>query len=172
MYLNPSLDTLSNIYFSACIAAGARMIHSIPLLHNPDMLYTLAGVGVWAECEVTAGFLILGIPSIPKVLHSSQFVQKSFTRFKAWTISSSRGTKTSSGDDRPSWYKSITPKCQKRENGWSTLGTAEGGSAIMLTLPSADEGNVDGKGRVTERPEIELMTLKEVSPARLATCRN
>jgi hypothetical protein len=106
---------------SACIAAAIRISYSVKLLHNRDILYHSAPVGVWIQCEITAGFLILGIPTLPKIFKNSGLAQHCVSLVRSWTTRSSSKDKPSSNNQNVSWYRNASRKTPRKEKGWSDL---------------------------------------------------
>lgn len=53
---------------SACAAAAVRLYYLMVFLNTTDQMFTVSRVGLWSIGEMTAGFLIIGIPSIPKFI--------------------------------------------------------------------------------------------------------
>lgn len=130
--------------FSACLSAVIRLVNSVPLLYNPDVIYSAAQFGVWVEAEIAAGFLILGFPTIPKIIKSSPKLQKLFSVLTSWAESSASKMKTESRKGLQSWYKSSSHRKAPREPGWSDLELTQDHSVVMKSLSSVVE-NRDGE---------------------------
>lgn len=78
------------------------MVYLLQLLDSDDELYYIVDVGLWGIGEITAGFLILGIPGLPAVVQTV----KSSTSFTT-LISRFRGTTAPSQSDPSSERPSI-----------------------------------------------------------------
>lgn len=77
-----------------------RLVHLRKLLSCEDELYYVVLVGLWGIGEITAGFLIIGIPAISKVVQSIQSSHSFISlvsRFKATTLEST----TAPSRDKP-----------------------------------------------------------------------
>lgn len=77
---------------SATGAGLARLVYLLQLLWSDDELYYIVDVGLWGIGEITAGFLIMGIPGLPKVAQSIMS-----TPSLVYLISHLRGTTKESG---------------------------------------------------------------------------
>lgn len=61
--------TWSNLQ-SATACGITRLVVLFELMASPDELYYIPDIGLWGIGEMTAGFLIIGIPSAPKTIKS------------------------------------------------------------------------------------------------------
>ncbi|KAI1734395.1 hypothetical protein F4680DRAFT_438625 [Xylaria scruposa] len=68
-----------------CICAGVSIYWLDQVLHSQDILYCLSNRGLWGIGEWAAGFLILGIPSAPKVFQSMPFAESAMSLIRSWT---------------------------------------------------------------------------------------
>jgi hypothetical protein len=78
-----------------------------------DLLYAGSELVLWMAAELTAGFLILGLPSFPKVfkrIPGSESVISLLKSITASRSSSSRGRQANSRLGLPSWYKPLSRK--------------------------------------------------------------
>ncbi|KAJ4288366.1 hypothetical protein N0V90_011600 [Kalmusia sp. IMI 367209] len=132
------------ILSSACVSAAVRLAHSVPLLTDRDILYTVAYTGVWIQAEMTAGFLILGFPALPKIVKSSPLLQRLFSHVKSWTGFSASKLKSESRKGLPSWYKPEARKRPRREAGWSDLEATKDESVVMQSLQGVRDDGGDG----------------------------
>lgn len=83
------------------------------MLNSPDQLYTVSTTGLWSIGEMTAGFLIIGIPSLPKVVKSIPLTESVISLIKSWKKTGHSGGQSNSRRDLRSWYK---PQSRKRHN--------------------------------------------------------
>ena len=120
------------------------MVCSFRLSQTQDVSYAVAGVGVLLFSETTAGFLILGIPSIPKVLGSIGMLKKFMSYIKSWMGSSMSKTRTNSRKGLPSWYKPMSRKKPRRVEDVSEWEN-DGGLVEMTNLGSTNSGSVQKK---------------------------
>lgn len=83
------------------------------MLESEDKLYTQSELALWSIAEITAGFLIMGLPSAPKVASnipgSASFI--SFIRSVSGQSKEGKSSQENSRRGLPSWYK---PKSQPR----------------------------------------------------------
>ncbi|XXG99238.1 hypothetical protein Hte_005575 [Hypoxylon texense] len=63
-----SLLFVIGIFATAC--GITRLVVLFELMASPDELYYIPDIGLWGIGEITAGFLIIGIPSAPKTIKS------------------------------------------------------------------------------------------------------
>ncbi|KAI1076950.1 hypothetical protein F5B20DRAFT_583689 [Whalleya microplaca] len=63
-----SLLFVIGIFATAC--GITRLVVLFQLMASPDQLYYIPDIGLWGIGEMTAGFLIIGIPSAPKTIKS------------------------------------------------------------------------------------------------------
>lgn len=63
------------LQYSACVCGATRLAYLVRMLNSSDQIYTVATTGLWSIGEMTAGFLIIGIPSIPKVIKSTPLTE-------------------------------------------------------------------------------------------------
>lgn len=67
------------LFWSSATAAGlARLVYLLQLLDSEDEYYWIGNVALWGAGELTAGFLVIGVPGVPKVIQSIQ-ASESFT---------------------------------------------------------------------------------------------
>lgn len=103
------------------------MVYSIETLYSKDYTYIYTTVGLWSLGELTSGFLVIGVPSIPKVYRSLYSQPDSILHTMATRL---RGTRTadsggvagrahhvesgSGSADLPSWF-TPRPSSQSRD---------------------------------------------------------
>uniref|UniRef100_A0A0D2YKD9 Rhodopsin domain-containing protein n=1 Tax=Fusarium oxysporum (strain Fo5176) TaxID=660025 RepID=A0A0D2YKD9_FUSOF len=56
----------------ACIAAGFRLSHTVTFSQEADRMYYIGPLLFWAWAEMTAGFFILSVPCLPKLVIESR----------------------------------------------------------------------------------------------------
>ncbi|KAI0444954.1 hypothetical protein F4803DRAFT_509652 [Xylaria telfairii] len=97
------------------IAAGiARLVDLLKILESSDAFYYITEVGLWGIGEMTAGFLIIGIPAFPRVAKSLPFSDSVVSLFHSLTRS-----KVSEGGDVRSYFRSWgRPISRKRRGLW------------------------------------------------------
>lgn len=50
-----------------------RLVYIVKLLSSNDVVYIMPNVAIWSVWEVTAGFLVLGIPAMPAAFKALPF---------------------------------------------------------------------------------------------------
>jgi hypothetical protein len=83
------------------------------MLNTPDQLYTVSTTGLWSIGETTAGFLIIGIPSVPKAVKSIPLTESVISLIRSWKRTCQSGMQSNSRRGHPSWYK---PQSRQRHN--------------------------------------------------------
>ena len=100
---------------SACVCAISRLFYSVKLMQSDDITYSVSPVGLWSIGEITSGFLIIGVPSVPKISKEVPWVQSVFIWIRSLTGGSSKGSRESSRKGMPSWYKKA-PTIRRRQD--------------------------------------------------------
>lgn len=70
-----------------------------------DTLYAGSELIFWMVAEVTAGFLVMGLPSLPKVFKCIPGSVSLVSFLQAWIKVGSGGQESNSRHGLPSWYK-------------------------------------------------------------------
>ncbi|KAK8085899.1 hypothetical protein PG997_007170 [Apiospora hydei] len=60
------LSLLFVIGIGAWISGVARTVYFVKMLENDDAMYNLTGVAIWTVWEMTAGFMVMGAPALPR----------------------------------------------------------------------------------------------------------
>ncbi|KAI0467675.1 hypothetical protein F4859DRAFT_493251 [Xylaria cf. heliscus] len=69
----------------ACLSAILRLVSTIEYSTSPDVTYAVSAVILWALAEMTCGFIVLGMPTAPKVLLETRLVSRIKSSFRSWT---------------------------------------------------------------------------------------
>ncbi|KZZ91173.1 hypothetical protein AAL_06914 [Moelleriella libera RCEF 2490] len=79
------LSLLFVIGIGAWVFGVTRLVYIVKLLSSNDVVYILPNVAIWSVWEVTAGFLVLGIPAMPAAFKALPFSGSfvSFLRLKS-----------------------------------------------------------------------------------------
>lgn len=80
-------------------------------LNSPDTLYAMSTSGLWSNGEMTAGFLIIGITSLPKVAKSIPLTKSVMSLIRKWKRTGQNGMQSDPRRGLPSVYK---PQSRKR----------------------------------------------------------
>jgi hypothetical protein len=94
-----------------------RIVYMIRF-QETDPLYAGSELVLWMAAELTAGFLILGLPSFPKVFKQIPGSESVISLLKSITVSrlsSSRGKQENSRAGLPSWYKPLSRKRVRKD---------------------------------------------------------
>ncbi|KAI1187546.1 hypothetical protein F5B17DRAFT_453045 [Nemania serpens] len=78
----------------ACISAVLRLISTIEYSTAADVTYAVSPVVLWALAEMTCGFVVLGMPTAPKVLLELKFVSILKSSFRSWAGTTHETKKT------------------------------------------------------------------------------
>ncbi|KAI0465885.1 hypothetical protein F4859DRAFT_499545 [Xylaria cf. heliscus] len=97
----------------AVVAGVFRLVLLLKILDNSDTIYYVGLVGLWGLGEIAAGFLIIGIPAIPKVTKSIPISASVVSLLHSWTRPSGSGGRVPS-----SWRSWGKPPTRKRRGQW------------------------------------------------------
>ncbi|KAF1960479.1 hypothetical protein CC80DRAFT_392447, partial [Byssothecium circinans] len=59
-----------------CVCGALRIVYSIPFMKSPDKSYTVSSFALSGMGEMMAGFLVLCVPSMPKLVKNTTFLKK------------------------------------------------------------------------------------------------
>ncbi|KAI1751060.1 hypothetical protein F4782DRAFT_506625 [Xylaria castorea] len=154
---------VSVLFLIGALATGsaiARVIYVTSAYRTGDILFSVVTINLWAVAEQTFGYLVIGIPAVPKVLHDFPCAK----RFGSLARSRSKQTATPSDGyhNRSAWPNS-TPR--NHRDVWDTgdldtnvLMTIKGveGNDIPLPGPSQLHGRDESRNSSTDAIEIGL----------------
>ncbi|TRX90537.1 hypothetical protein FHL15_008510 [Xylaria flabelliformis] len=135
---------VSVLFLIGALATGsaiARVIYVTNAYRTGDILFNVMTINLWAIAEQTFGYLVIGIPAIPKVLHDFPCAK----RFGSLARSRSKQTATPSGGyhNRSTWPNS-TPRNPR--DVWDigdldthVLVTIKGGEGNDIPLPGSTQ---------------------------------
>ncbi|KAI0594689.1 hypothetical protein F4775DRAFT_419798 [Biscogniauxia sp. FL1348] len=107
------LSLLFMIGVFICVCAAVSIFWLDQMLHSEDILYCMSFRGIWGIGEWAGGFLIMGIPSAPKVFQNLPLSESVISLIRSLT---SYSAPSNIGDVRlPSWRK---PLSRKRRGLW------------------------------------------------------
>ncbi|TGJ81387.1 hypothetical protein E0Z10_g7367 [Xylaria hypoxylon] len=69
----------------ACLSAVLRLVSTIEYSTTDDVTYAVSAVVLWALAEMTCGFIVLGMPTAPKVLLETRLISRIKASFKSRT---------------------------------------------------------------------------------------
>ncbi|KAI8948131.1 hypothetical protein F4801DRAFT_558009 [Xylaria longipes] len=131
---------VSVLFLIGALATGsaiARVVYIDSAYSTGDILFNVVSINLWAIAEQTFGYLVIGIPAIPKVLHDLPCAKHLGSLVRSRT----KQTSPPSGGyhDRRTWPNS-TPR--RYPNLWETgdldthaLVTIQGGEGKDIPLP-------------------------------------
>jgi hypothetical protein len=99
-------------------------------LRSEDITFMVGPIGLWSHGEITAGFLVFCVPSVPKAFQNS-LVSRMLSSFKGSRKSSNPDIHSRQG--LPSWYRAKVSR-KPRHTDISTMG-----EFTMLTARNDDE---------------------------------
>jgi hypothetical protein len=81
----------------ACVAAACRLNASLNYSQAGDDLYKAADLFMWSTTEMTCGFLVFCVPSLPRAMTGPGLTSRVAVFVRTWTNTSSRrqGTEAS-----------------------------------------------------------------------------
>jgi hypothetical protein len=97
--------------YSATVCAGLRIKSTFTFKNNPDISYTISELGLWCVAEMTAGFMVLCLPAMPKLFKASPWIQKFVTALRTISGVSNSG---SSGSSQPANSNRSWPRFKPR----------------------------------------------------------
>ncbi|KAF2106974.1 hypothetical protein BDV96DRAFT_654304 [Lophiotrema nucula] len=89
----------------ACVCGLLRIIYSVPFLTSPDKSYHVSAFALSAAGETTVGFLVLCIPSLPKLVKSTPVLQNLLAKMQTWVGLASADGEDNSRKGLPSWIR-------------------------------------------------------------------
>ncbi|KAI1122519.1 hypothetical protein F5Y10DRAFT_72581 [Nemania abortiva] len=146
------VSVLFLIGFLATGSAIARVVYVTSAYRTGDILFNVMTINLWAISEQTFGYLVIGIPALPKVLHDFPCAKHlgSLVRSRS---KSQHNSNPSSGynNGRAPWFNS-TPR--RYQDVWETgdldthvLVTIEGGEGKDISLPGAAHSRTGNESR-------------------------
>ncbi|KAJ8132373.1 hypothetical protein O1611_g1251 [Lasiodiplodia mahajangana] len=136
----------------ACLAAILRLVSTIEYTSAADVTYKVSAVVLWALAEMTCGFIVLGMPTAPKVLFETRLMSKIKSSFRSWTGTNqteSKGTglsQTSKSSSTTKSYRKIDDKGMPLRN-----------------LKSLDSESTEHLRDIATRPENSIVRTTQLS---------
>ncbi|KAI0165411.1 hypothetical protein GGR52DRAFT_107168 [Hypoxylon sp. FL1284] len=107
----------------ACACAIARQILINTLIRSEDILYNISSLGLWDVGELTAGFMIVGIPSLPHVVRQIPIPESVVSLVRSLARSTGSGLHSTPKPELPLWMKPSEKKSPRR---WDSIITTDG----------------------------------------------
>ncbi|KAI1446643.1 hypothetical protein F5Y02DRAFT_68995 [Annulohypoxylon stygium] len=99
----------------ATVCGIFRLVSLLEILFNNDETYWTTELGLWGVGEITAGFLIIGIPSMPKIIKNFPVTNSLVSLMKSWTRNMGSSNPSQEGVGLPIWRN---PLSRKRRGQW------------------------------------------------------
>jgi hypothetical protein len=136
-----------------------RLISLVPLIDSPDLTYWMPILGLYSSAEIGIGFMIMGLPAMPKVVKSLPFSESVVSLIRSFGESGARWSKKANDAIRaPTLPRPLT---RKRRGMWTItelqeteLGKTQGvTSTTMLSSIRGDYDVLDaGSDRASQAP--------------------
>lgn len=123
---------------SACVCAVTRLVYSVELVYTEDVTYAVSPVGLWSIGEITSSFLLVGVPSVPRILRETPLVKAVLTSIRSLVRGSKKGTQNNSRKGLPSWYKR-KPTARRR---WEDT-CSEVDVCTLIEIRNENQTNID-----------------------------
>ncbi|KAH6645102.1 hypothetical protein BKA67DRAFT_128794 [Truncatella angustata] len=130
------LSLLFVIGVGAWVFGVVRTVYFVKLLSSEDVTYQMSGVAIWTIWEITTGFLIMGIPAIPRVVKTIPKSDSIVSFFRSLT---SRGSQPS-GESPAAPPRQFYKPTSRRRGLWeiTDLDTHD-----LVSMSSVDGANND-----------------------------
>lgn len=117
------------------------------MVNSKDQIYTVSPAALWSIGEMASGFLIMGIPSIPKAVKNTPLSEAFVSLLKTLTGSSRSGTQSSTPHNS---YPRFKPTQQKRH--YNDLDEHD-----LMSLRSAADGREEAQTNgITREIRVEI----------------
>ncbi|KAI0412036.1 hypothetical protein F5X98DRAFT_30740 [Xylaria grammica] len=100
----------------ACVSAILRLVSTIEYSTSDDVTYAVSAVVLWALAEMTCGFVVVGMPTAPKILLETRLISRIKSSFRSWTGSNQDESKntglshTSKSSNTANSYRKISDR--------------------------------------------------------------
>ncbi|KAI1138714.1 hypothetical protein F5Y05DRAFT_382099 [Hypoxylon sp. FL0543] len=97
-----------------------RLVSLLQILFKSDETYWMTELGLWGVGEITAGFLIIGIPAMPKIVKSLPVSSSLVSLMRSWTRTPRSSKPSQEGAGLPVWRNPLSrnPLSRKRRGLW------------------------------------------------------
>lgn len=137
----------------ACLSAVLRLVSTVEYSTSDDVTYAVSAVVLWALAEMTCGFIVIGMPTAPKVLFETRLMSKVKSSFKSWSGSAQSGSKN----------MGLSPASKSSTTAQSYL-KLDGGGVPLQSLKSLDESDSTERLRdLTTRPSNTIIRTTHLS---------
>ncbi|KAI0875891.1 hypothetical protein GGS24DRAFT_453257 [Hypoxylon argillaceum] len=139
----------------ACLSAILRLVSTIEYTSAADVTYKVSAVVLWALAEMTCGFIVLGMPTAPKVLLETQLMSKIKSSFRSWTGTNQNESKNTG--------LSHTSKSSKSSNTAKAYLKIDDKGMPLRNLKSLDSESTEHLRDITVRPENSIVRTTQLS---------
>ncbi|KAI1128974.1 hypothetical protein F5Y10DRAFT_264589 [Nemania abortiva] len=136
----------------ACLSAILRLVSTIEYTSSADVTYKVSAVILWALAEMTCGFIVLGMPTAPKVLFETQLMSKIKSSFRSW-----------SGTNQTESKNSGLSQTSKSSNTAKSYRKIDDKGMPLRNLKSLDSESTEHLRDVTIRPENSIVRTTQLS---------
>ncbi|KAF1977700.1 hypothetical protein BU23DRAFT_550379 [Bimuria novae-zelandiae CBS 107.79] len=103
-----------------CVCGAVRLVSTTKALGADDITFNVGPIGLWSVGEITSGFLVLCVPSVPKAFRDSFFSRKISDLANRFSRNSRSGEMSNSRRGLPSWYRP-SPSRRPQRSGFSEI---------------------------------------------------
>lgn len=139
-----------------------RTVYFVKLLNTEDVTYVMTGIATWTIWETTCGFLIMGIPALPKMAKAIPMSESIVSFFRSLS-----GHGDSGSEPNMPQYQLYQPKPRKRRGQW-TISDLDTNNLISMrsmqgegnaTGNTAEQAPVSVLGKAEGRPNVQQQTV-------------
>ncbi|KAI0151573.1 hypothetical protein GGR57DRAFT_503845 [Xylariaceae sp. FL1272] len=123
----------------ATASAVARVIYVAAAYRTGDILYYVVSINLWAIAEQTFGYLVIGIPALPKVFQSIPFMKQ--------FLSTGKKTSTPSGYPPVNTPRKTWPSNRKSKDPWDI---GDGDTHVLMTVNAKAGGSKESGFQIPE----------------------
>jgi hypothetical protein len=137
-------------------------------MKSPDKSYAVSSFALSGMGEMTAGFLVLCVPSIPKLVKNTPFLLEIFGRLQSWMDSSLDKQTKNSRMGLPSWIHAQSERrAARRRPEDTTYSELDEHIPTMISIthkPSQSTVNVKNESEENDRNDstVEFITMQQV----------
>jgi len=151
------VSLLFTVGLLVCIFGALRLMALLQLRTDPDFIYWMSILALFSSAEIGIGFLIMGLPSTPRVVMSIPVPESLRSLICSVGESAERWTKWG-GDASPTWRRSRAPaggsRPARRRGVWSITELDETEAVktrgAISTVTSLTQDTASGDSRHTE----------------------
>ncbi|OAG04931.1 uncharacterized protein CC84DRAFT_1260216 [Paraphaeosphaeria sporulosa] len=97
-----------------CVCGAVRLVWTTKALGADDITFNVGPIGLWSVGELTSGFLVLCVPSFPKVFKDSIIARKLASLANRLSGATRSNGMSNLRHGLPSWYRPSAPRRPQR----------------------------------------------------------